>query len=103
MYTSALIAASGTTLITVPATLQYAVVLVTSCNYSVSSANLDVHVIPNGLSASNQTKVISNRTLAAGDSLFLDTTRLLLSAGDVIKMVASIDGALNGGISYTTI
>lgn len=102
MFLNALIPTSGVNILTVPASLEYAVVLVTCCNYdTLSAANLDIHVVPNGLSATNRTKIIAARPIAVGDSLLMSTERLLLSAGDVVRFVASIDNVLTGGVSFT--
>jgi|KBSSwiStaDraftv2_1062776.scaffolds.fasta_scaffold00022_164 hypothetical protein len=98
-----LIAAAGTTLLTVPAGLNYAVVNIMVCNYVNAERTVDVHVIKQGNAASPTTTIIKSRTMRAYDSLFLSTEKILLSAGDSIYLIASADSSLSATVSFIAI
>jgi hypothetical protein len=98
-----LIAAAGTTLLTVPAGANYAVVNIMVCNYTATPRTVDVHVIKSGNSPSPTTTIIKSRNLRANDSLFLSTEKLLLSAGDSIHLIASVDSAISATVSFIAI
>lgn len=103
MIAQNLIAAAGTTLLTVPAGSNYAVVNLMICNYVNADKTVDVHVIKQGNSASPTTTIIKSRQLRAFDSLFLSTEKLLLSEGDSIYLIASTDSAISATASYVAI
>lgn len=103
MIAQELIAAAGTTLLTVPAGLNYAVVNLMVCNYVNAARTVDVHVIKQGNSPSPTTTIIKSRELRAYDSLFLSTEKILLSAGDSIYLVASADNSISATVSFIAI
>ena len=101
MITNALIATSGTDALISPGNI--AVVLVSLCNSLSSTVTVNMYVVPNGGTASITNKVLSSRELQGNDSLFLDTGKFLLSAGDKITLTASSNNAVGATISYITI
>jgi hypothetical protein len=103
MIVQDLIAAAGTTLLTVPAGQNYAVVNIMVCNYVNAQRTVDVHVVKQGNSPSPTTTVVKSRTLRAYDSLFLSTEKILLSGGDSIYLVASNDSSVSATVSYIAI
>lgn len=103
MIAQDLIAAAGTTLLTVPAGANYAVVNIMVCNYVNADKTVDIHVIKQGNSPSPTTTIVKSRQLRAYDSLFLSTEKILLSAGDSIHLIASTDSAISATASYIAI
>jgi hypothetical protein len=103
MIVQDLITTTGTTLLTVPAGQNYAVVNIMVCNYVNAQRTVDVHVIKQGNSASPTTTIVKNRTLRAYDSLFLSTEKILISGGDSIYLVASNDSSISATVSYIAI
>lgn len=103
MVTSALVPTSGVDVLTSLSGENLAVVLVTLCNYSVSACTVDMYVIPTAGITEVKNKIVHQRNLRPGDSLFLDQAKHLLSNGDKIRIVASINAAISVGVSYITI
>tara|TARA_B100001057_G_scaffold191463_1_gene192418 strand:+ start:13786 stop:14142 length:357 start_codon:yes stop_codon:yes gene_type:complete len=86
--------------LTVPASLTYAVTNVLVCNtYSPSggsastrNANFTMHIIPSGSALNNNiTCVVKELNLPAGETFTFDSERIVLSAGDKITFTASPD------------
>jgi spore coat protein U-like protein len=71
------------------------------CNYSSSPANLSVHLVPSGGSANVLNKIYSNVTITAGDTLVVETEKIIFSSGDTLQANASANSAINATVSFT--
>lgn len=103
MITNALVPTSGVDLIVATTNQNLAVVFVGICNYGGVAATVDIHVVPNGQTYGNQTKIVASRSLNANDSIFIDTLKILLTGGDKVTIVGSVSGTLNATASYMQI
>jgi len=103
MIVQALITTSGTTLLTVPAGQNYAVVNIAVCNYTSSARQIDIHIVKNGNTPGPTTTVVKQRVLEPYDSLFLSTEKFLLGAGDSVYMVVDADSAISATVSFIAI
>lgn len=101
MLTNTLIASSGTDLLI--ASENIAVILITVCNTTEAAVTVNIYAVPNGGTVGNQSKIISSRELRANDSLFLDTSKILLVSGDRIHIVGSTNNSLAAMASYVAI
>jgi len=64
------------------------------------SVTVQLHIVPNGGSASSSNKIIKDLTLAAADTYVIDSERLVLDNGDSIRASASSDAVVHATISY---
>lgn len=69
-------------------------------NDDASAVTVQVHVVPNGNTASASNKIIKDLTIAAADTYIIDTERLILDNGDTIQASASTGSVLHSTISY---
>lgn len=74
------------------------------CNYSTGNVTANVWVVPSGSSVGNLTSVISNISIAAGDTfqLYAGNEKLILSNNDSIRANSSADNSINAVTSYTS-
>jgi hypothetical protein len=75
---------------------EYAVTCMIFCNYDpINDVTLDVWLVPVGTPGiSNQTKVIHELTIPAGETFTFDTEKLVLATGDRIFAEASANTRL---------
>ena len=71
------------------------------CNYSSSPAQITVHLVPSGGSANVLNKIYSNVTITAGDTLVVETEKIIFSSGDTLRANASANSAINATVSFT--
>lgn len=71
------------------------------CNYSTSPAQITVHLVPSGGSANVLNKIYSNVSVTAGDTLVVETEKIIFSTGDTLQANASANNAFNAIVSYT--
>lgn len=115
--TSASLAIGTNTLLTVPSGSEYAITTIIVCNSYVpdptnpdlGEADFDLHLIPaaevvaaGSVSAAiaNNNRVIKSLNLKAGETYSFDSEKLILSAGDVIAVVAALTANLSATVSY---
>lgn len=74
------------------------------CNYSVANVTANVFVVSSGNSAGNATAVLSNISIATGDTyqLYGANEKLILSNGDSIAANSSADNSITVVTSYTS-
>jgi hypothetical protein len=95
---------SSTTIFSCPGNVstdpqEHAVTCVIFCNTSASEAELTVHAVsyPNARSSTNM--IINSLIVPAGETFTFDTEKLVLSTGDTIQAISSVDGALSATVS----
>lgn len=71
------------------------------CNYSASPAQVSVHVVPAGGTANVLNKIYSNVSITAGDTLVVETEKIIFGNGDTLQANASTNNAINAIVSYT--
>lgn len=90
---------SSLDILTVPAGKTYAVTSIILCNTEVPNAAGDndayfsIYARVNGAVASASNKIVSTAVLPGSDTFTLDSEKLVLSAGDIIRV--SNEGAVN--------
>ena len=89
---------SATTIYT--STNDSAVVAVYFMNDDSSAVTLQLHIVPNGDTASASNKIVKDLSIVAADTYVIDTERLLLSNGDTIQASASTGSVLHATVSY---
>jgi hypothetical protein len=74
-------------------------------NYSTSTVNLTIHIVPQGNIANNQNMLVKNLQVTAGDTyqLYAGSEKILLSDGDTVQAVASAASSVNSIISFASI
>jgi hypothetical protein len=72
---------------------------VTLTDETVNAANLTLHLVASGNSATNVNKVISNLTVPAGETVFFSDERIVLSNNDTVQAQASVANLLSITIS----
>ena len=71
------------------------------CNIDTSARTFDIYVCPSGNTVTPaSTRVYSAVNLQAGDTYVVDTEKLILSSGDMIKANTSASNAMSMTISY---
>ncbi len=71
------------------------------CNYSSSPAQITVHLVPSGGSANVLNRIYSNVSITAGDTLVVETEKIIFSSGDMLQANASANTAINSTVSFT--
>ncbi len=71
------------------------------CNYSSSPAQITVHLVPSGGSANVLNRIYSNVSITAGDTLVVETEKIIFSSGDTLQANSSANSAINAIVSYT--
>lgn len=64
---------------------------------------IDVYVVPNGGSATNENRVMNQIPVDAGDTFTFDTVRLVLNPGDRVFALSTNAGIISATISYVLI
>jgi hypothetical protein len=79
---------------------EHAVTCIIFCNHSVTPSTINVHAVPNGVVAvSNDSIVMKELLLPAGETFTFDTEKFVLSPGDRLHATASIDNAVTATVS----
>lgn len=71
------------------------------CNYSTSPAQITVHLVPSGSSANVLNRIYSNVSITAGDTLVVETEKIIFGNNDTLQANASANNAINATVSYT--
>jgi hypothetical protein len=58
-------------------------------------------LVPSGGTANVLNKIYSNVTITAGDTLVVETEKIIFSSGDTLRANASANSAINATVSYT--
>ena len=83
-----------------PVSEEHAVTCIVFCNYSSSQVTIDVHAVPNSVSAvDNSSIVMKQLILPASETFTFDTEKFVLSGGDRIYATASADNAVTATVS----
>ena len=61
---------------------------------------LDLHVVPNGGSASDENKILHQLKIPGGETFIMDTERLVLDNNDTIQATADVDSVVYSTMSY---
>jgi len=82
-----------------------AVTLITICNYSASAITVDMHIVPNGGTASNANIMLKELTIAAKDTyiVYQGGEKIVLGNGDMVSVIASAGSSANAITSYVSI
>jgi hypothetical protein len=74
------------------------------CNYSAGNVTANVWVVPSGSSVGNLTSVISNISIASGDTyqFYAGNEKLILSNSDSIAANSSANNSISAVTSYTS-
>ena len=83
-----------TILLQVPAEKRYAVTVIMVCNYATpnpaddteNATVFDMHFIRSGDALGDMNKVLGNMPMAAGETFTFDTEKIIIEAGDSIKI-----------------
>lgn len=75
------------------------------CNYTASAVAVDIHVVPNGGSATDLNKIVHELDIAATDTyqIYAGGEKLLLENGDILHVVANTNSSITSVVSYTSI
>lgn len=66
---------------------------------TINQASLTLYAIPNGLAAGDETTIVKNLIIPAGETVFFSDEKVILSNGDAIEAVASAGNLLTITIS----
>jgi hypothetical protein len=69
-------------------------------NYTASAVSANVYLVPASGTAGTNNIIIPNLQIAAYDSYIMNTERLVLGSGDMIKANANTGSALTATVSY---
>jgi hypothetical protein len=90
---------AGRDIFTCPANEEHAVTCVVFCNHSGTARTITVHAIPNGGALGVSNIIMKNLEIAAEETFTFDTEKFVLSGGDKLHVVASIDDAITATVS----
>jgi hypothetical protein len=79
-----------------------AVTVIYITNKTSSDGNVDVYVVPNGQTVSENFKVYNNLSIKATDTYIIDTEKMILGNGDKI-FIASPDSSAQYNATISTI
>lgn len=71
------------------------------CNYSASPVNIHVYAVPNGGTQSSSNMIYSNVTIQGGDTLVVETEKIIFGDNDSLQANASSNSAITATVSYT--
>lgn len=102
------IANTQTTLLTVPAGKQYAILTILICNTATPNplheedglTNFDMHLIKSGDPKSDINQVLNTVELPAGETFTFDSEKIVLEAGDSIVLQGESPAVLSATVSY---
>ena len=83
---------TDTVVLTVPASTSYAITTVMVCNHAgynsagTNDTSFDLHFVKSGQAKSNTNMVVKEIPVPGGETFTLDTEKVILEAGDKIKM-----------------
>jgi len=66
---------------------------------TVNASNLTLYVMPNGQPAGDETTVVKNLIIPAGETVFFSDEKIILGNGDMIQAEASVGNLLTVTIS----
>lgn len=82
----------------VPEGKSYAITNLLVCNNGSSDVYFDLHIVPFGVTLSNNvTRVLNNLTLPGGETFTLDSEKIVLEAGDRLVLRADPDNGTGAG------
>ena len=71
------------------------------CNIDTSPRTFDIYICPSGtIITPASTRIYSSVTIQSGDTYVVDTEKLILSSGDMIKANTSSSSAIAMTVSY---
>ena len=78
---------------------------ITFTNTHSATVSIDIHVVPNGSSASNTNIIVKTLDIDTTDTYFLysGSEKLLLSNGDTIQAVANTASSINAVVSFVSV
>lgn len=78
---------------------------ITFCNTHSATVAVDIHVVPNGSTASNTNVIVKTLNIDTTDTYFLysGSEKLLLSNGDTLQAVANTASSINSVVSYVSV
>ena len=93
---SVLITTTPSAIFTVPAGQEVALTTMFFCNYSASDVTLSsLNLVTSGGTASDTNRVVKDLIIPAGETLTFDTEKIVLSGGDFVSAVASVNTRLS--------
>ena len=78
---------------------------ITFTNTHSATVSIDIHVVPNGSTASNTNVIVKTLDIDTTDTYFLysGSEKLLLSNGDTIQAIANTASSINSVISHVSV
>jgi hypothetical protein len=70
-------------------------------NYSGASHTVNVYAVPSGGSVGSGTQILSNLSIASGDTYIMSNERLVLGAGEALVANANASSAITATVVYT--
>lgn len=97
-----------TTLLTVPADIQYAILTILVCNTALPNplheedglTNFDMHLVKASEPVSDTNLVLNAVLLPAGETFTFDSEKIVLEAGDSIVLIGESPTNLSATVSY---
>jgi hypothetical protein len=70
------------------------------CNYGVGNVTVDIHAIPGNLAAASSNNIIySDYLIQTGDTLVLDTERMIFDVNDVLVAACNVANSITATVS----
>tara|TARA_Y100000816_G_C25924703_1_gene482224 strand:+ start:426 stop:740 length:315 start_codon:yes stop_codon:yes gene_type:complete len=78
---------------------------ITFTNTHSATVSIDIHIVPNGSTASNTNLIVKTLDIDTTDTYFLysGSEKLLLSNGDTIQAIANTASSINSVISHVSV
>jgi hypothetical protein len=91
---------AGNNIFLCPVNEEHAVTCIVFCNHSASQVTIDVHAVPNGVAAvDNSSIVIKQLVLPSSETFTFDTEKFVLGGGDRLHAKVSADSAVTATVS----
>ncbi len=98
-------------ILTVPADNSWAVTTMLFCNTALPAdigtdggdTFLDLHLCPGGVAAADSNMILNAIPIPAGETFTMDTEKIILEAGDVIKAATTSPANITATISYMVV
>ena len=100
------IAATDSTILTVPLGKKYAITTILVCNTGtddgtgINDSRFDLHIIPNGQSKSTANIILNDLDVSSADTFTFAIERIIIEAGDSVVLVGQSPTVLSATISY---
>jgi hypothetical protein len=100
---STLLTEDNIAILQVATSQQYAVTSMFYCNTTEEDGTIQVYIVADGRTPTNDNKIIHNLLISPGDTFTFDTEKIILDSGDAIYANVTPSGGVSCTVSYVRV